>query len=413
MDVGIDLGTATVIVYIGGEGVVLSEPSVIAVNLKTDSVISVGQEAYEMIGKTPSHIQAIRPLSKGVVCNYKMTEEMVKHFIKKICKDSLIKPRIAMCVPSGITNVESNAVIDVAIASGARKVYLIEEPVAAAIGAQIDIEKPNGNLIVDIGGGTTDIAVLSLNGIVNKKSIKIAGDTINDAIVRYVRNSHGVLIGEKMADQIKRQVASVCWEEGEDISAPVKGRNLTTGLPCNIEISRSMLYDCVIKEVEQIITAVKEVIERTPPELVGDIHTNGITLTGGGSLLHGIAPLLEKHTRIHTVIAEDPVNSARENPSSIWTNWWTDLSSRRCRGCSYAGFSLYDGAVGSRPFCVHHPRPPLWHRCLFAVRFCSGAPQGPCLRPGHRLRHHPAAVVPRPAAGTEDGIWGGHSAAGC
>ena len=279
MDVGIDLGTATVIVYIGGEGVVLSEPSVIAVNLKTDSVISVGQEAYEMIGKTPSHIQAIRPLSKGVVCNYKMTEEMVKHFIKKICKDSLIKPRIAMCVPSGITNVESNAVIDVAIASGARKVYLIEEPVAAAIGAQIDIEKPNGNLIVDIGGGTTDIAVLSLNGI-----------------------------GEKMADQIKRQVASVCWEEGEDISAPVKGRNLTTGLPCNIEISRSMLYDCVIKEVEQIITAVKEVIERTPPELVGDIHTNGITLTGGGSLLHGIAPLLEKHTRIHTVIAEDPVN---------------------------------------------------------------------------------------------------------
>ena len=354
MDVGIDLGTATVIVYIGGEGVVLSEPSVIAVNLKTDSVISVGQEAYEMIGKTPSHIQAIRPLSKGVVCNYKMTEEMVKHFIKKICKDSLIKPRIAMCVPSGITNVESNAVIDVAIASGARKVYLIEEPVAAAIGAQIDIEKPNGNLIVDIGGGTTDIAVLSLNGIVNKKSIKIAGDTINDAIVRYVRNSHGVLIGEKMADQIKRQVASVCWEEGEDISAPVKGRNLTTGLPCNIEISRSMLYDCVIKEVEQIITAVKEVIERTPPELVGDIHTNGITLTGGGSLLHGIAPLLES-TPASTPSSQRTRStaspSARENPSSIWTSWWTDLSSRRCRGCSYAGFSLYDGAVGSRPFC--------------------------------------------------------------
>ena len=307
MDVGIDLGTATVIVYIGGEGVVLSEPSVIAVNLKTDSVISVGQEAYEMIGKTPSHIQAIRPLSKGVVCNYKMTEEMVKHFIKKICKDSLIKPRIAMCVPSGITNVESNAVIDVAIASGARKVYLIEEPVAAAIGAQIDIEKPNGNLIVDIGGGTTDIAVLSLNGIVNKKSIKIAGDTINDAIVRYVRNSHGVLIGEKMADQIKRQVASACWEEGEDISAPVKGRNLTTGLPCNIEISRSMLYDCVIKEVEKIITAVKEVIERTPPELVGDVLANGIVMTGGGSLLYGLDQRIAKATGIRTRIAKNPV----------------------------------------------------------------------------------------------------------
>ena len=308
MDVGIDLGTATVIVYIGGQGVVLSEPSVIAVNLKTDSVISVGQEAYDMVGKTPSHIQAIRPLSKGVVCDYKMTEEMVKFFIKKVCRDSLVKPRIALCVPSGITNVESNAVIDVAIASGARKVYLIEEPVAAAIGANIDIEKPNGNMIVDIGGGTTDIAVLSLNGIVNKKSIKVAGDAINDSIIKYIRSSHGVLIGERMADQIKRTVASVCWEDGEDISAPVKGRNLTTGLPCSLEISRSMLYDCVMKEVDQIVTAVKEAIEKTPPELVGDIYTNGITLTGGGSLLHGMDRLLEKQTKIHTALAEDPVN---------------------------------------------------------------------------------------------------------
>ena len=308
MDVGIDLGTATVIVYIGGQGVVLSEPSVIAVNLKTDSVISVGQEAYDMVGKTPSHIQAIRPLSKGVVCDYKMTEEMVKFFIKKVCRDSLVKPRIALCVPSGITNVESNAVIDVAIASGARKVYLIEEPVAAAIGANIDIEKPTGSMIVDIGGGTTDIAVLSLNGIVNKKSIKVAGDAINDSIIKYIRSSHGVLIGERMADQIKRTVASVCWEDGEDISAPVKGRNLTTGLPCSLEISRSMLYDCVMKEVDQIVTAVKEVIEKTPPELVGDIYTNGITLTGGGSLLHGMDRLLEKQTKIHTALAEDPVN---------------------------------------------------------------------------------------------------------
>ena len=308
MDVGIDLGTATVIVYIGGQGVVLSEPSVIAVNLKTDSVISVGQEAYDMVGKTPSHIQAIRPLSNGFVSHSKMPEEMVKFFIKKVCRDSLVKPRIALCVPSGITNVESNAVIDVAIASGARKVYLIEEPVAAAIGANIDIEKPNGNMIVDIGGGTTDIAVLSLNGIVNKKSIKVAGDAINDSIIKYIRSSHGVLIGERMADQIKRTVASVCWEDGEDISAPVKGRNLTTGLPCSLEISRSMLYDCVMKEVDQIVTAVKEVIEKTPPELVGDIYTNGITLTGGGSLLHGMDRLLEKQTKIHTALAEDPVN---------------------------------------------------------------------------------------------------------
>ena len=308
MDVGIDLGTATVIVYIGGQGVVLSEPSVIAVNLKTDSVISVGQEAYDMVGKTPSHIQAIRPLSKGVVCDYKMTEEMVKFFIKKVCRDSLVKPRIALCVPSGITNVESNAVIDVAIASGARKVYLIEEPVAAAIGANIDIEKPNGNMIVDIGGGTTDIAVLSLNGIVNKKSIKVAGDAINDSIIKYIRSSHGVLIGERMADQIKRTVASVCWEDGEDISAPVKGRNLTTGLPCSLEISRSMLYDCVMKEVDQIVTAVKEVIEKTPPELAGDIYRNGVMLTGGGAQLHGLTEYLSQELKVEVTVSPDPVN---------------------------------------------------------------------------------------------------------
>lgn len=308
MDVGIDLGTATVIIYISGEGVVLEEPSVVAVNMKNDSIISVGKEAYNMIGKTPDHIKAVRPLSQGVVCHYKLTEEMVKHFIKKICKDRLVKPRIALCVPSGITNVESNAVIDVAISSGARKVYLLEEPVAAAIGAQIDIEKPNGNLIVDIGGGTTDIAVLSLNGIVNKKSIKVAGDTINDAIIRYVRLAHGVLIGEKMADHIKCTVSSVFFSSEDDVSASVKGRNLITGLPCSIQISRSMLYECVIKEAEQIVAAIKEVIEKTPPELVGDIYTNGITLTGGGSLLHGMDKLIEKNTKIPTKIADDPIN---------------------------------------------------------------------------------------------------------
>ena len=308
MDVGIDLGTSSVIIYISETGVVLKEPSVVSVNLKTDSVISVGEEAAKMIGKTPAHIQAIRPLSEGVICDYKWTAEMVKHFIKRVCKDSLVKPRIAMCIPSGITNVESNAVIDVAISSGARKVYLVEEPVAAAIGAGIDIEKPNGNLIVDIGGGTTDIAVLSLNGIVNKKSIKIAGDAINQAIIKYVRASHGVLIGEKMADTIKCEAASVYFDKEEDVTTDVKGRSLLTGLPCRIQISRSMLYDCVMHEAEQIVTAVCEVIEKTPPELVGDIYTNGITLTGGGSLLHGMDKLIEKHTKIHTNIAENPVD---------------------------------------------------------------------------------------------------------
>lgn len=307
MDVGIDLGTATVIVYVNGEGVVLREPSVVAVNMKNDTIMSVGNDAYKMIGKTPAHIKAIRPLSKGVVCDYKVTEAMIKHFIKKICKDNLVKPRIALCVPSGITNVESNAVIDVAISAGARKVYLIEEPVAAAIGAGINISKPNGNLIVDIGGGTTDIAVLSLNGIVNKTSIKVAGDSVSDTIIRYVRNTHGVLIGDRMADQLKQNVASVYFGTREDVSTVAKGRNLTTGLPCGIEIWRSELYDCVMKEAEQIVVAVKEVIEKTPPELVGDIYTNGITMTGGGSLLHGMDKLIEERTRIHTNVAENAV----------------------------------------------------------------------------------------------------------
>lgn len=307
MDVGIDLGTTTVIVYINGQGIVLEEPSVVAVNMRTNSIVSVGEDACKMIGKTPAHIKAICPLAKGVVCDYKVTEEMIKYFIKKICRDTLVKPRIALCVPSGITNVESNAVIDVAISAGARKVYLIEEPVAAAIGAGINISKPNGNLIVDIGGGTTDIAVLSLNGIVNKTSIKVAGGTMSDAIIKYVRLSHGVLIGDRMADYLKKSVASVYFDDRDDEVVQAKGRNLTTGLPCSIDIRRSMLYDCIMKEAEQIVTAVKEVIERTPPELVGDIFTNGITMTGGGSLLHGIDKIIEERTRIHTQVAENAV----------------------------------------------------------------------------------------------------------
>lgn len=307
MDVGIDLGTSSVIVYVSGEGIVLQEPSVVAVNHKTDAIIGVGEEAARMIGKTPDYIEAIRPLSQGVVCDYKITEAMIKHFIHKICKDNPVKPRIALCVPSGITNVESNAVIDVAVSAGARKVYLIEEPVAAAIGAGVDISRPNGILVVDIGGGTTDIAVLSLNGIVNKTSIKVAGDTINDAIAKYVRVEHGVLIGERMADQIKRSIASVCFEPEEDVSTIAKGRSLSTGLPCAIELKRSMLYDCVLREAEQIVTAVKEVVEKTPPELVGDIFTNGMFMTGGGALLHGMDRLLAQRTKIQTHVAENAV----------------------------------------------------------------------------------------------------------
>ena len=335
MDVGIDLGTATVIVYIGGQGVVLSEPSVIAVNLKTDSVISVGQEAYDMVGKTPSHIQAIRPLSKGVVCDYKMTEEMVKFFIKKVCRDSLVKPRIALCVPSGITNVESNAVIDVAIASGARKVYLIEEPVAAAIGANIDIEKPNGNMIVDIGGGTTDIAVLSLGGKVKATSVRVAGNHYDDEILKHVRNKFSIAIGQRTAEQLKKNVACCPQKADFDETMEVKGRSLLTGLPIKVNVSTSDLYEPVMMLSEQIGTAAHQVLEKTPPELVADISNNGIVMTGGGSLVDGFDRLIEARTGIHTVVAEDAISCVAEGTGksldslNSMTDGTVNLSRRR------------------------------------------------------------------------------------
>ncbi len=306
MDIGIDLGTATVQIYVKDKGIVLEEPSVVAVNRRTEKVLSVGAEAHAMIGKTPPHIHAIRPLKDGLVCDYKMTEIMVQHFIRKVCDDKLIKPRIALCVPGGITDVESNAVMDVAIAAGARRVFLIEEPVAAAIGAGIDLSKANGNMIVDIGGGTTDIAVLSLNGIVNKKSIKVAGDNFSDVIVRHIRSTRNVLIGDRMADKLKTEIGSVHFTENK--TAVAKGRNLENGLPCAIEVTRADLYEVLHKEAMQIVTAVREVIEKTPPELVGDLSDNGIIMTGGGSLLDGMDCLISEHTKITATVAEDPVH---------------------------------------------------------------------------------------------------------
>ncbi|MBQ8599360.1 MAG: rod shape-determining protein [Oscillospiraceae bacterium] len=305
MDIGIDLGTATVLIYVKEKGIVLEEPSVVAVNHRTEKILSVGSDAYNMIGKTPAYISAVRPLKEGIVCDYKVAEAMIQHFIRKVCDDKLVKPRIALCVPSGITDVESNAVMDVAIAAGARKVFLVEEPVAAAIGAGVDLSRANGNMIVDIGGGTTDIAVLSLNGIVNKKSVKVAGDVFSETIIRHVRSKHGVLIGERMADSLKKEIGSVDYEENK--TATAKGRNLENGLPCAITISREELYEPLLKEAMQIVSAVKEVIERTPPELVGDLSENGIILTGGGALLHGMDSLLSRHTKIHSRVAENPV----------------------------------------------------------------------------------------------------------
>ena len=306
IDIGIDLGTSTVLVYNGSQGIVLREPSVVAVNTKTGETLSVGAEAHEMIGKTPARITAIRPLCDGVISDYKMTEAMIKYFMKKACPSNVVKPRVALCIPSLITGVEANAAVDAAGAAGARSVYLIEEPVAAAIGAGLDISKPNGNLILDIGGGTSDIAVLSLNGIVCKNSIKLAGDKFNAAIIRYVRSKYNVLIGERMAERVKIAIASVD-PDAENLTYEIKGRHLATGLPTRVELSRSELYPVMLELVEEIRAAVHSVVERTPPELVGDIYENGMVMTGGGAMLHGLDKHMSAKLKMPVGLAENPV----------------------------------------------------------------------------------------------------------
>lgn len=308
VDIGIDLGTASVIICLKDEGIVLEEPSVVAINTATKDVLSVGEEAYKMIGRTPDKIRAVRPLEDGVISDYELTEKMIKYFIRKVCGKNVIKPRICLCVPSGITDVESRAVIEAATAAGARKVFLIEEPVAAALGSGIDISIPNGNMILDIGGGTTDIAVLSLNGIVVKTSIKIAGNAFDAAIIKAIRDAHQLLIGEKMAETLKREIGTVYGFE-EERTYDIKGRNLITGLPQKITVTSSEIKDALEENILQILTALHSVIERTPPELVGDIYTNGIVMTGGGSMIHGLDRRIEESTKIKARLAEKPIES--------------------------------------------------------------------------------------------------------
>ncbi|WP_040198374.1 rod shape-determining protein [Candidatus Soleaferrea massiliensis] len=306
LDIGIDLGTTTVIISMNNE-IVLSEPSVVAIKSGTEEVLSVGQDAYVMLGRTPSTIKAIKPLSDGVISDYKLTEHMIKYFMRKVYGNSVIKPRVAICVPSVITNVESNAVVDAATQSGARRVYLIKEPVAAAIGAGIDISKPNGVMIIDIGGGTTDISVISLNGIVTETSIKTAGNKFDSSIIKYMKSEYNLVVGEKMAEMVKREIGNV-YVEHENRQIDIKGRNLITGLPQKITICTDELYDVLKEPAEVIAHAVHGVLERTPPELVGDIYTNGAILTGGGALIGGLDRLISERTKIHTTIAEDPIN---------------------------------------------------------------------------------------------------------
>jgi rod shape-determining protein MreB len=305
-DIGIDLGTATIIIYDSQMERLLCEPSVVAYDVRSGEVLAVGEAAQRMIGRTPDRIRAAMPLANGVISDFDMTKAIITRFIRDIYANGLIKPRVIVCVPSGITEVESDAVVSAAAGAGARKVYLIEEPVAAALGAGIDISKPEGNLIVDIGGGTSDIAVLSFHGIVCKSSVRIAGRKFDEAIVRYVRNKYGLLIGDRMAESAKIAIASVCYEPDEEMTCEVKGRNLHTGLPGKLTLTRADLREALIDPAMQIVEAVCKILEVTPPELSADLHQNGIILTGGGSLLHGFDRLLKKETKLPVRIANDP-----------------------------------------------------------------------------------------------------------
>jgi len=306
-DIGIDLGTASVLVYVKGKGIMLHEPSVVAVDRQTGKMLAVGEEAQQMLGRTPGNIIAIRPLREGVISDYEMTERMIKEFIRKVLGFRLFKPNLVMCVPSVITEVEERAVIDAGTQAGAKRVFLIEEPVAGAMGAGLDIAKADGNMVVDIGGGTTDIAVISLGGIVESTSIKIAGDKFDEAIVKYIRRKHNVLIGDRTAEEIKKQIGCV-YARPDEATMEIKGRCLMTGLPRTFTVNSTEVMEAFEEVTSSIIEAIHAVLERTPPELTSDISTNGIIMTGGGSMIWGFANLIATKTGIPTRVAEEAVS---------------------------------------------------------------------------------------------------------
>ena len=303
-DIGIDLGTATILVYVKGKGIVLREPSVVAIDKNTNQVLAVGQEARKMLGRTPGNIVALRPLKDGVISDYTITEKMLKYFINKVCGKFVFAPKIMICVPSRVTEVERKAVIDAASHAGARKVYLIEEPIAAAIGAGLDITKPYGSMIVDIGGGTSDIAVISLGGSVKSTSIKMAGDKFDEAIIRYIKKTRNVILGERTAEDIKINIGCM-YPKSVVERMTVKGRNITTGLPVELEVSTEDTYAALQECAEKILDGVHQVLEETPPELVADVSERGIYITGGGGLVWGLDKLISEKTGIPVMIAED------------------------------------------------------------------------------------------------------------
>lgn len=304
---GIDLGTATVLVYIKGKGVVLNDPSVVAIDKSKDKLLAVGEEARQMIGRTPGNIVALKPLREGVISDYDLTEKMLKYFITKACgKKKMVSPRVVVCIPCESTEVEKRAVIDAARNAGAKKVFLIEEPLAAAIGAGVDITKASGNMIIDIGGGTTDIAVISLGGIVARSTISIAGDSFDEAIIKYIRKKHNLMIGERTAEDLKINIGSV-YDIGEENFMDIKGRDLISGLPKNITVSSSEMRDALIEPINTIAESTHAILEKTPPELAADISDKGIVMTGGGALLNGLDKLISEVTHVPVYVSENAV----------------------------------------------------------------------------------------------------------
>lgn len=319
-DVGIDLGTSSVLVYVKNKGIVLREPSVVAVEKITGKIYAVGEEARRMLGRTPGNIVAIRPLRDGVISNFDITERLLRHFLKKVVGTCIFfKPRVVVCVPSGVTEVEKRSVIEATEEAGARHTYLIEEPIAAAIGAGIDISQPRGNMVVDIGGGTTDVAIISLGGSVLSESIKVAGDRFDESIVRYMRKKHNLLIGERTAEEMKIRIGSA-YPRKEQVFIDVKGRNLISGLPQAITIGSNEMIDALEEPLQNILETVRNLFEKTPPELASDIAENGICLTGGGALLYGMDKFVAEHTKVPCYVAEDPISCVAIGTGKVLDN---------------------------------------------------------------------------------------------
>ena len=307
-DMAVDLGTANTLVYVRGRGIVLNEPSVVAINTKTNAILAVGSEAKRMIGRTPSHIQAIRPLKDGVIADFDVTEKMLRYFIQKVHKRRMLaKPRVVVCVPSGITGVEQRAVEEATIAAGARSAFIIEEPMAAAIGAGLPVHEPAGNMVVDIGGGTTEVAVISLGGIVTSLSIRIGGDELDEAIIAYIKKEYSLMLGERTSEEIKMTIGSA-FPLPDEPYAEIRGRDLVTGLPKTIQISTEEIRRAIEEPVNAIVDAVKSTLDKTPPELASDIMDKGIVLTGGGALLKGLDERLKHETGMPIHVTENPLS---------------------------------------------------------------------------------------------------------